>query len=1199
MRSEIRFLASFAAVLLLSAGRGARGADAPAPTEAAAKPAEATAKPVEFNRDIRPILSDHCFACHGPDEKARKAGLRFDLKSSAFGPAKSGAVAVVPGNLAKSEMIRRITAADEDDRMPPVKKNGRPLSDKQIELLKAWVAQGADWQEHWAYVKPKRPELPAVKNQAWPRNDIDRFVLSRIEQAGLTPSPEAPKEKLIRRASLDLTGLPPSVGEIDAFLADSSPEAYDKVVDRLLQSKAYGERQAMFWLDLARYGETQGYHHDAHRDMWHWRDWVIQAFNANMPYNQFTTEQLAGDLLPHPTRDQLIATGFHRNEMTTSEGGALPEEYMVKYVVGRVDTTARVWLGTSLACAECHDHKFDPILQKEYYQFFAFFNHVPENGLDAQANPVPRVELKTGDNDQRLAQFDAEVGALELAHRKITEETNATYSAAQTEWENRHRSKNIENWGPLLPVELTSKKGATFTTAADNSIRVTGTNAEQDTYRVRLVTPAKELTGLRLEALPDGSLPHGKAGRGENGDFILTRIEVTARSGNPERAKADYQKLDLGKWSAAGPFAGGSKKEAFDKDFGPEGNASLDATDQEGALKWREVADLKDGAIWPVEGTNAATYFQRVLRVAAARRVELDFGSGGNLKIWLNGRLVHSREADRDAAPNQEKVQMRLNAGENKLLVKLATGAKPGGLYFRPSPEPLIEYSAAIAAAAADTSREGYGVGGALDDLIETGWSIDTGKDSAKQPHYAWFRFAEPVSFPEGTELEVRLIFDAPTPRQTLARFRLAASASDDLPEFFGLPDEIRAALLAEPMNHAAAQRYYREQYVPEAKNLTKILTEKREERDRYRDGIPVAMVMQEMDKPRDTHILIRGQYNAPGDIVTPGVPEAILRWPEGLRRDRLGLAQWLLSPDQPLTSRVAVNQFWQQHFGAGIVKTAEDFGAQGERPSHPELLDWLATEFVRSGWDMEHLHRLIVTSATYRQDAAVTPDRQEKDPLNRWLARFPRQRLEAETIRDVALTAGGLINPQVGGPSVYPFQPPGLWEQVSFEGTRAWEQSKGADNYRRGLYVYWRRSIPYASFVTFDAPSRETCTVRRPRTNTPLQALALMNDAAYVEAARGLAGRIMRQGGATPAERVKFAFRVCVGRNPTDAETDRLAKAFDAELRHFLQHRAETNQLTHVGATPPPDDADVVELAAWTMIGQALLNLDETITKG
>lgn len=1160
------------------------------------------AQTVDFNRDIRPIFSDHCYACHGPDQKARKADLRLDVKQTVFSALKSGLLAVVPGDSAKSELVRRVTTDDSDDVMPPLK-GGKPLSKKQIGLLDQWVAEGAEWQGHWAYTKPQRIEPPAVQDKSWPRNDIDRFVFNRLEQVDLKPSSEASKEKLARRATLDLTGLPPTVEEIDRFLADESEGSYETLVDRLLESKAYGERQAMFWLDLARYGETQGYHHDAHRDMWRWRDWVMNAFNDNMPFDQFTTEQLAGDLLPNPTPQQIIATGFHRNEMTTSEGGALPEEYAVKYVVGRIDTTARVWMGTSLACAECHDHKYDPIKQTDYYRFFAFFNTIPENGLDRESNPMPRLELKTPDHEMRLAQLDAEVAALESAQRRLIQETNLTYTADQQRWENEHRERNIDNWLPLLPVQFSSENGADLVARADNSITVSGANPAQDTYRVKVQTPNDGISGLRLEALPDSSQVHGASGRSENGEFILTRVEVSARSANPERAKVQVQAIERGEWWRIGSFGGATSTNLFDENFGPEPKPDLSASYYDTRLKWVKVAYLEDGKDYGASLSNGAMYFYHTFEAPVRGLAQLKMGGSAGVKVWLNGSLIHSKKANKNGNP--DLVPMPISEGGNSLLIKVsASGGDGSSFTLDPMFLPVLEQSVKIAAVGADANRGGYEAGGTLDDLIETGWSIDVNGDNAKAPHFAWFRFSESSGFSEGTELDVRLIFSAPVPHNTLAHFRLAMTRSNDLNSFLSLPNNIRSLLVVPSSDRTSQtalelQRYYREQFVEEAKNLTKILSAKQSERKTFQETIPVSMVMREMEMPRKTHLLIRGEYNNPGEVVAPGVPEAIFPWAENLPANRLGLAKWLLDPDHPLTARVLVNQFWQQHFGTGLVKTSEDFGAQGESPSHPELLDWLATELIGSGWNMKQMHRLIVTSATYRQEAAGTAQKLEKDPGNRLLAHFPRQRLEAEAVRDLAISVSGLLNSKVGGPSVFPYQPPGLWEQVAFEGTRKWEQSLGVENYRRGLYVYWRRSVPYASFVTFDAPSRETCTVKRPRTNTPLQALVLMNDPVYVEAARTFGSRIIQQGGNTLDEKVEFAFRTCLGRNPTETEQVRIRAAFQEELAHFLERRADANQLVHVGATPPPNDVDPIELAAWTMISQVLLNLDETITKG
>ncbi len=1161
----------------------------------------AAAERVRFNRDIRPILSDHCYACHGPDQKALKASLRLDLKQGLFEPLKSGEVAVVPGRLDESELLRRIVHGDEDEVMPP-KKAGKPLTTEQIALFRRWVEEGADWQGHWAYVKPEHVEPPEVRDPDWAVNEIDGFVLARLEKEGLPPSAPASKEKLIRRAALDLTGLPPTIEEIDRFLADESPKAYEQVVDRLLESKAYGERQAMFWLDLARYGETQGYHHDAHRDMWHWRDWVIDAFNKNMPFDQFTVEQLAGDLLPEPTRDQLIATGFHRNEMTTSEGGALPEEYAVKYVAGRVDTTARVWMGTSMACAECHDHKYDPIKQKDYYRFFSFFNTIPEYGLDRQSNPEPRLELRSPDHSKRLAALDAEVAALELARRKVTEEPNAVYSAEQTLWETGLRERIIDNWRPLLPVELESGSGATLTAHADNVISASGENASQDVYNLKLQTPADSITGLRLEALPGDGTPVQGAGRGGAGEFVLTRIELTARSANPERARARFNVPEAGGWWHLGPFVGGNLKEAFGKNLGPEPEADLSVTHAAGRLKWTATEALESGQLKLEGGVGRTVYLHRILKVPQAERAELMIGGRTALKVWMNGTEVYSRDKFQDA--ETVPVRVNLKEGENSLLVKLVAGSDDGSFHIGGEIRPVLEEPIAIAQARADSSRSGYDINGTLDDLIETGWSVDPKAHESGEPARAWFRFGMPVGFAEGTELTVRLIFDSPILQASLARFRLSMTTSADLTSFLDLPVRI-ATILGKPVGKRSeaevleVQVYHRERFVEESKSLAKILADKRTERREFEESIPVSMVMREMENPRQSHVLIRGEYNNPGDVVTPGVPESVFPWNPDLPPNRLGLARWLLDPAHPLTSRVLVNHLWQQHFGTGLVKTSEDFGAQGEAPSHPGLLDWLATEVVRSGWNIKQLHRLIATSATYRQDSVTTPEQLRHDPGNRLLAHFPRQRLEAEAVRDLSMSVSGLLSSKVGGPSVFPYQPPGLWEQVAFEGTRKWVQSQDSENYRRGLYVYWRRSVPYASFVTFDAPSRETCTVKRPRTNTPLQALVLMNDPVFLEAARSFGERIIRDGGATVVDRVRFAFRTGLGRMPTDEEQQRVIRAYETEFENFLKNRSDANQLIHVGATPPRTEIDPVELAAWTMVAQVLLNLDETITKG
>ncbi len=1162
-----------------------------------------SAKSVDYNRDIRPILSENCYACHGPDADKRKAGLRLDIREDALKALKSGAYAIVPRDSAKSELVHRITTTDEDDRMPPAK-SGKSLTAVQIELLRRWVEEGAAWSGHWAYQKPERPTVPEVQNKSWARNDIDRFILARLEKEGQKPSPEADKNRLIRRATLDLTGLPPSVAEVEQFLYDNSPDAYDKLVDRLLQSTRYGERMAQDWLDLARFADSQGYHHDSHRDLWPWRDWVIQAFNDNMPFDQFTTEQVAGDLLPNATRAQRIATGFHRNEMTTSEGGAMPEEYSVKYVVGRVDTTARVWLGTSMACAECHDHKYDPITQKQFYEFFAYFNTVAENGLDQELNPVPRLVLDTPEQRQKLEQFGREIGALEKAREGLLLIPNAEQAAAQEQWSAKLRDVGVERWRLLEPVGLSATSGATLNKLLDHSVLAKGTNAGPETYEIRLRTDALGIRGLRLEALADERFRGtNTSGRGAAGDFLLTQLEVVARSAHPEAATR-VPAPDFGPWYSLGPFQAATGKEAFEKSFGPENGVELSKTYEDGKLKWMSHSDWKDGGVQELPGTNAATFVYRTLQAKEAGPVILSLGSGGGLQVWWNGRRVLSKQVSRSAAPDQNRVVVWLAPGENRLLLKINAEGGGGGMSFKLLPDPVLEHAVEIANVAADYNQPDFNVRGILDGNPESGWAVGGTASEAAGSHQAYAQVQDAFGFKEGTELVVRLRFQSEKSGRAQGRFRVALTSAEGLGDFIGLTDPVRRLLLRPADQLAAAektelQRYYRENFVPEIRELGTLLATQRKAKQEFNDSITVTMVMQEMEKPRDTYLLVRGNFQQRGEKVAPGVPSSLFPMPAGYPTNRLGLAKWLTHPDHPLVSRVTVNHFWQHYFGTGLVKTAEDFGSQGEWPSHPELLDWLATEFVRTKWDIKAMQRLIVTSATYRQAATVSAEGLQRDPDNRLLGRFPRLRLDAECIRDNALAISGLLNSKIGGPSAYPYQPPGLWEAVAFEGTRKYEQSQGAENYRRGLYTYWRRSLPYPSLITFDAPVRETCTVRRPRTNTPLQALTLMNDPVYVEAARVFGQRILREGGGTLDSRIDYAVRVCLGRSPSKAERNVLEKAYREHLATFEQNRVSAAKLLNIGASSPPIDLDPCELATWTLLGTTLLNLDETITKG
>jgi len=983
---------------------------------------------VDFDRDIRPILADNCFACHGPDEAKRKAKLRLDVRAGL-------ADAVRPGNPAASELIRRISSDDEAELMPPPK-SGKKLSAAQRNMLRRWVEQGADWSEHWAYVKPVRPQLPTVSNVRWVRNPIDHFVLARLEREGLKPSPDADRVTLLRRLTLDLTGLPPSPAEVSAFVADTSPDAYERQVDRLLASPHFGERMALDWLDAARYADTHGYHIDSGRDMTRWRDWVINAFNRNMPFDRFTIEQIAGDLLPAATVDQKIASGFHRNHMINYEGGAIPAEYHAAYVMDRVNTTGTVWLGLTAGCAQCHDHKYDPLTQKEYYQLFAFFNNVPEQGLDGRnGNAAPLLRFPTAEQDRRLRQLHTEVARLEARLNTA----DAELDAAQAQWESTLKRRELPNWVVLNAGSVRSPNGVTFEARSDGSVVASGPNPARDTFEITVNQALSDVTGLRLEALTDPSLG-GATGRATNGNFVLTEFEAEA----------------------------------------------------------------------------------------------------GGRKIKL-------------------------------------------------------------AAAEADYSQTSFEVARAIDDNPVTGWAVDG--HSRKENRSALFIPVEPIT---ASVLIVRLRFESEFAAHAIGRFRLSTTTIRDPKLDVALPGEVAKALSREPRTPAdlrTVRDYFRRSVSTEGRRLHAELRKHRAERDGLIEKVPSAMVMEDLPKPRDSHLLTRGQYDQPGTKVVAATPAWLPALPADAPANRLGLARWLASAENPLTARVIVNRYWQMYFGTGLVKTAEDFGSQGERPSHPELLDWLADEFVRSGWDVKAMQRLIVTSATYRQASVVTPPLFARDPDNRFLARQSRLRLPAEFIRDQALAAAGLLNRDIGGASVSPYNPSGLWEELSFRtdnnefSAQSFKQSHGRDLYRRGMYTFWKRTSPPASLALFDAPDRETCTVRRARTNTPLQALALLNDPTYVEASRKLAERVIR-GAATDPDRIELAVRLVVARPPTDRESAILLRLLWAQRDVWRRDAKRAERFLRVGESAHPPSVPALELASWSAVAGVILNLDEAVTR-
>lgn len=1001
---------------------------------------------VDYNRDIRPILSDHCYACHGPDAGKRQGGLRLDHQEDAFKELESGGFAISPGQKEHSKLLVRLLASDEE-RMPPAEAGPR-LKPEQIAKLEQWIAEGALWKGHWSYLKVERPALPAVSEPGWAKNEIDYFILRELDREKLKPSPPADKLALVRRLSFDLTGLPPSIAEIDAFVADTSGGAYDRLVDRLLASPHYGERMAMKWLDLARYADTNGYHVDDHRNIWKFREWVIDAFNRNMPFDRFTIEQIAGDLLPNPSVEQRIASGFHRNVMVTSEGGADPEEYLTKYANDRVTTTASVWLGTTLACAECHDHKYDPFTQRDFYRMYAYFNNIPELGLDTrQGSPVPNLQIPTAEQAEQLTTFRRQIAELE-------------------------------------------------------------TRIKQEVTRVTIDPPS----------------PHFAPEQPQ--EFVWVDDAL------PREALAD-------------------------------GNG--------GEASWRWVASPQ-----PVLGGRLSSE-----RTAEGFSQHFFINSKDRLTIATGDKLFAHVYLDPDNPP--QAIMLQFNNGNWEHRAYWGANAFESGVeatVSRLSMGPLPEAGRWVRLEV-DAAALGLAVGDPVSGLAFSQFG----------GHVYWDKAGTINRTPQGSKW-----FDSQLAWELAEKDRPKSKLPDNVQQIIKIEaakrdDGQRAALRDYFVQFAYAK--VRSQFEP----LNNQLAELRKNEGELNRAVPITMVMQENPQMRDTFVLVRGDFRSKGDRVTRGVPASLPPLPAAAPDNRLGLAMWLVDRDNPLVGRVTVNRFWQQYFGTGIVKTSDDFGARGQWPTHPELLDWLAAEFVDSGWDVKALQRKIVTSATYRQSAKVEPALLEHDPYNRLLARGARFRLDAEVIRDNALAVSGLLNDTIGGPSVSPYQPAGLWDELT-SGDR-YVQSKGRDLYRRGMYVYWKRSIPYPPLVTFDAPNREVCTDIRPRTNTPLQALVLMNDPAYIEAARVLAQRIMKEGGTDVPARIAFAFRLCTARPPSDEEATILRQVFEHNLARFRQQPAFAAKLISIGESPRAAEMDPVELAAWTAVGNVLLNLDETITKG
>lgn len=1144
---------------------------------------------IDFTTHIRPILSENCYACHGPDEGKRKAGLRLDLKTAALKELKSGETAIVPGKLEESELIRRITTEDEDDRMPPLK-SGKTLTPAQIEHLRQWVIQGADYKEHWAYVPPETPVLPEVRLSNWPRNEIDFFVLSKLEKEGLEPSPDAARETLIRRVSLDLTGLPPEVSETREFVRDNRPDAYERLVDRLLASPHYGERWARPWLDAARYADSNGYEADYRRSIWPYRDWVISAFNRDLPFDQFTIEQLAGDLLPNATRDQKVATGFHRNTMVNTEGGTDEEEFRIAALVDRVNTTFGVWMGTTMACAQCHSHKYDPFTQREYYQAMAFFNQTNDKGRSNE----PELELPSPEQKARRDEIRAQIEPLE----KILKTQTSELDQAQAAWEADMRThwESIEaNWMRLRLDELSASEGVALEQAPDGSVLSAGALPETSTYELTAGVELRGITAVRIEALADGFLPNNSVGRSEDGDFVLTEFTAQALPAR-DPTLPPPERPALSPWRSLGPFAASTVREAYSREFIPPDKVDLAETFEEGKLKWVERPGFVDGAVNPLEGENAATYLYRTITAADAMPLLISLGSDDGLQVWLNGKKALSREVERPAAPDQDEVELRLSAGENQLLIKVNNGSGASGFYFAVNADQSSANRVAFETAYADFSMEGYDVKDAIDGKPKTGWSIAAYEATNRVDHEAVFVCKDPAGYAGGTRFVFRLKQESDRSRHLLGKFRISVSTAPAAAHraWGHAPAAIRALLRTDPDERQEPQEdelaaYYRSI----DSKLGEVRDQVAELRKKEPKDIPTTLVLEAATNQRPTRVLIRGSHLNPGDTVEARVPAVLHPWPSGEPTNRLGFARWLVDPANPLVGRVTMNRLWAEYFGRGIVETSDEFGAQGELPTHPELLDWLATEFVRQDWSLKAMHRLIATSATYRQLSAVTPALLERDPFNRLLARGPRFRMEAEMLRDNALAAGGLLNKKIGGPSVFPHQPDGVWNSP-YNGDR-WVMSEEGGQFRRGIYTFWRRTAPYASFAAFDAPSREVMCERRPRSNTPIQSLITLNDPAFMAAANGLALRLLAEN-TTPTDSLVFAFECCLSRRPAADEMRPLLRLYEECVERFTGDQASAKAIVNVAASADPPR--LAERAAWAVISNVLLNLDETLTK-
>lgn len=1032
--------------LLISTIHSAESTDGPVPS-------------ISFDRDIRPILADNCFACHGPDDKTRQADLRLDVRSNAVKPAESGIVPIVPGNPAASELIKRVTSTDDSLRMPPLKGKHQPLTTEQVGRLRHWIASGAEYTSHWAFTAPVLPAIPVVDASAVRiRNEIDRFVAARLNNSGLTQSPEAEKITLLRRLHLDLIGLPPTIAEVDAFVSDAAPDAYEQQVERLLKSPHYGERWGRHWLDAARYADSDGFEKDKSRQIAFYRDYVIQALNRDLPYNQFVIEQLAGDLLPNPTQDQIVATGFLRNSMLNEEGGVDPEQFRMDAMFDRMDAVGKTFLGLTIQCAQCHTHKYDPISHAEYYRLFAFLN----NDHEAQRVVYYPDELTLADRLRtRMSEIEAALKSSLPDWRERMAAWEDSVSQGQPEWTE-------------LQLENAGDNGQRYIDMGDHSILAQGYAPTKYTTSLRGTTDVQNITGFRLELLNDPNLPCNGPGRSFQGTCALTEFAVE---------------------------------------------------------------------IQPVVSTEGAPARQ---------------------KVKISTATADYSNPERDLEANFY----------DKTDKKRVTGP----------------------------------IAFAIDGKDETAWGIDQGPGRRNQPRNAVFAVEQPFGHPQGTQLSINLRQmhggwnSDDNMNNNLGRFRISVTTAPN-PTADPVPPHVRQILAIPREERSESQTASVFSYWRTTVAEFKDANDQIEALWKQWPAGSTTLTLKAREEPRDTRILIRGDFLKPDKPVTPGVPAFLhsLDVSGDQPLNRLTFARWIVDRRSPTAARVMVNRVWQAYFGTGIVATSEDLGTQSEPPSHPELLDWLSIQFMEHGWSLKHVHRLIVTSATYRQSSHVTPDQYGRDQFNRLLGRAPRLRVEGEIVRDIALAASGLLNPKIGGPSLFAPAPAFLFVPPASYGPFTWTDETGPDRYRRAIYTFRRRSTPYPMLTNFDAPNGDFSCVRRVRSNTPLQALTTLNETLFMECSRNLALIALKEGGGDDGIRLTWAFRRCVSRAPTEHEQKILLNLLERERSRFVQPGIDPWQLAANDPAKPPElPAGVApaQLAAWTVVARVLLNLDETVTK-